>query len=144
MRSRPELIEAIGKKRLKAVAERVDDHFAELGCTSYVKTIYVGYDLAGEMVAALYPHADFLEIALAVPEDFEHPLLVDASHLTWRTLPLAAIVRTQADAKSVSELLALACSRVGDGTHRVFRENEYFVRSRRERPQGGRRSRPPK
>jgi hypothetical protein len=136
MRSRPRLIEAIGSKRLTVVAERIDNQFSDLGCNSYVKTIYVGYDLAGEMVAALYPHADSLEIALAIPEDFEHPLLVDASHLTWRTLPVAAIVRTQADLKSVADLITLACSSIGDGSHRVFRDNEYFMRSRRDRHGG--------
>ncbi|MCX6539976.1 MAG: hypothetical protein NTX77_00005, partial [Actinobacteria bacterium] len=29
-----------------------------------------------------------------LPEDAEGDLLVDASHLTWRTLPVAAIVRS--------------------------------------------------
>lgn len=136
---RPSLIEEITRKRLKAVAEVIDDRFVSLGCTSYVKTIYVGYDLNGEMVAALYPHSDHLEIALAVDEDFEHPLLIDASHLTWRTLPLAAIVRTKADAQSVLPLVAAACHSVGDGSHKVHRDNDFFVRSRRERRlRGGR------
>lgn len=34
------------------------------GCASYVKTIYVGYEINGEMVAALYGHSDHVEIAL--------------------------------------------------------------------------------
>ena len=64
------------------------------GCAAYVKTIYIGYDIDGEMVAALYAHADHLEVALALPEDAEGDLIVDASHLTWRTLPVAATIRS--------------------------------------------------
>ena len=42
---RPSLIEEITRKRLKAVAEVSDDRLVSLGCTSYVKTMYVGDDL---------------------------------------------------------------------------------------------------
>ena len=133
MTERPILIEEMARKRLKANAEMIDDRFMELGCNSYVKTIYVGYDLDGEMVAALYPYADHVEIALAVPEDFEHPLLIDASHLTWRTLPLAAVVRIKSDAKQMLPLIDAACRSVKEGSHNVHRENDYFVRSRKER-----------
>ena len=49
-------------------------------------------EVGGEMVAALYSHADHVELALALPESEEHRLLVDATHLTWRTMPVAAIV----------------------------------------------------
>jgi len=46
---------------LAASAHRI---FAERGCSSYVKTIYIGYDLDGVMVGALYGHVDHLEVAL--------------------------------------------------------------------------------
>ena len=93
---RPSLIEEMTRQRLKAVAEVIDDRFVALGCISYVKTIYVGYDLNGEMVAALYPHSDHIQIALAVEEDFEHRLLIDATHLRWRTVPRPLIIRRRA------------------------------------------------
>ena len=102
-------------------------------CDSYVKTIYVGYDIEGEMVAALYGHANHVEIALALPEEADSPLLVDASHLTWRTLPLAAIVRRDDDLLDFTGLAALACERVREATHDVVRDNEFFIKSRESR-----------
>src|ERR1035441_5420776 len=67
------------------------------GCESYIKTIYIGYEIDGDMVAALYAHADHVEIALALDEDHPDSALKDASHLTWRTLPLSLEVRTSSD-----------------------------------------------
>ena len=61
---------------MRALATSAHDIFVEYGCTSYVKTIYVGYDHDGEMVAALYGHSDHVEIALALPEDAEGDILV--------------------------------------------------------------------
>lgn len=49
-------------KGVRALAAAVHEIFVELGCTTYVKTICVGYDVNGEMVAASYPHADHVEI----------------------------------------------------------------------------------
>lgn len=109
---------------------------AATGAVSYVKTIYVGYEINGEMIAALYPRADHLEIALALPEDAESRLLVDASHLTWRTLPVAAIVATADDVSALSGLAAAAAERVRTANHDVLRDNEFFARSRRERRLG--------
>lgn len=103
------------------------------GCASYVKTIYVGYDIDGEMVAALYGHSDHVEIALALPEDAENRLLIDASHLTWRTLPVAAVVRTINDLVELQALLARSSERVRLSQHGVARDNDYFIRSKRHR-----------
>lgn len=94
-------------------------------------------EVGGEMVAALYSHADHVELALALPESEEHRLLVDATHLTWRTMPVAAIVRTSADAKDVAGLVRVACERVRAGAHNVHRDNEFFVRAKRGRRQAG-------
>ena len=91
------------------------------------------YDIDGEMVAALYGHADHVEVALALDEQHPSELLVDASHLTWRTLPVSAIVRTVKDLKELSQLVDEACDRVRVGKHDVKRDNEYFMKSRRER-----------
>jgi len=85
------------------------------------------------MVAALYGHADHVEIALALPEEADDPLLVDASHLTWRTLPVAAIIRTENDMTALEGLVADACDRVRTREHSVVRDNDFFIRSRRER-----------
>lgn len=106
-----------------------------------MKTIYVGYEISGEMVAALYPHADRLEIALALPEDIEGEHLIDASHLTWRSLPVAFEFRT--NESTIEDLFALAetaCDRVRSQTHGVNRDNDFFIRSRRERDQRDERS----
>ncbi|HCB33694.1 MAG TPA: hypothetical protein DEP69_00485 [Acidimicrobiaceae bacterium] len=89
------------------------------------------------MVAALYGHSDHLEIALALEEHRVHPLLVDASHLTWRTLPVAAIVRRKADVDALRELVAEAVKRIRAGTHDVHRDNDFFVKSRKARRRTG-------
>lgn len=131
-----EYLKGLGK-RVQAVARQVDALLMEEGCNSYVKTIYIGYDIAGEMVAALYGHADHVELALALSESEEHHLLVDATHLTWRTMPVAAIVRTSADAKEVGPLIRVACERLRAGAHDVHRDNEFFVQAKRGRRRSG-------
>lgn len=119
--------------RIRPLATDLHDVLLGLGCVSYVKTIYIGYDIDGEMVAALYGHSDHVEIALALPEDAEGELLIDASHLTWRTLPVAAIVRTKDELSQFSVLAGAAVERIRTSSHTVHRDNEFFVKSRRER-----------
>jgi hypothetical protein len=103
-----------------------------LGAQLYVKTIYVGADLAGEMVAAMYPQGDHIELAMALSEDNGHPLLEDATHLTWRTMPVLVSVRDQATADACSDLLTEACARVREGRHGVNRDPDFFIgRTRR-------------
>lgn len=111
----------------------------EASCTSYVKTIYIGYDLDGVMVAAVYPHPDRVEIALALPDDYASNLLIDATHLTWKTLPVAAVVRSADDMKEVLGLVSEACHRIATGSHDVERPNDYFVKSRRDTSLGAHR-----
>jgi hypothetical protein len=120
-------------RKSRAIAVAAHEVFVELGCSSYVKTIYIGYDIGGEMAAALYGHADHVEVALAVPDDCAHPLLVDAGHLTWRTLPLAAELRKKSELKSFKALAALACDRVRSSQHDVRRDNDYFIEAKRRR-----------
>ena len=120
-------------KRVQPLAAALHEVLLRLGCVSYVKTIYIGYDINGEMVAALYGRSDHVEIALALPEDAEGDLLIDASHLTWRTLPVAAIVRTKDELDQFSSLAGAAVERVRTSTHTVHRDNDYFTKSRRER-----------
>ena len=113
-------------KKMRPIAGAIHEAMISLGCVSYVKTIYIGYDIDGEMVAALYGHTGHVEIALALPEDAEGDLLVDASHLTWRTLPLAAIVRSLDDVEDFRRLAEVAAERVRSAAHTVNRDNEYF------------------
>ena len=120
-------------KRVRPLAMELHEALLSLGCVSYVKTIYIGYDIDGEMVAALYGHSDHVEIALALPEDAEGELLIDASHLTWRTLPVAAIVRTKDELDQFISLAGAAVERVRTASHTVHRDNDFFMKSRRER-----------
>jgi hypothetical protein len=80
------------------------------------------------MVAAMYAHPDRVEVALALAEDADSALLVDASHLTWRTLPLAAVLRSEADIRKFGSLVAEAVARVENEEHDVERSNEFFAR----------------
>lgn len=123
-------------KRVRPIATSLHEVLLGLGCVSYVKTIYIGYDIDGEMVAALYGRGDHVEIALALPEDAEGDLLIDASHLTWRTLPVAALVRNMADQAPFRKLAIEAVERVRTASHTVNRDNDFFTKSKRER--GGR------
>jgi hypothetical protein len=120
-------------KKVRPLASDLHDVLMKLGCVSYVKTIYIGYDIAGEMVAALYGRSDHVEIALALPEDADGDLLIDASHLTWRTLPVAAVVRNTTDVQPFTELASAAVERVRTASHTVNRDNDFFIKSRRER-----------
>ena len=118
---------------VQQIARGVHNVMIALGCASYVKTIYIGYDLDGEMVAASYGHADHVEVALALAEDEEGSLLVDASHLTWKTLPVAAILRRTDEVEAFRPLAGRACTRIRERTHDVNRDNDFFIRSRAER-----------
>jgi hypothetical protein len=93
------------------------------------------------MVAALYPHADRVEIALALSEDYESGILIDAAHLTWKTLPVAAVVRSVENLDEALDLVDVACQRIKTGEHDVERSNDYFVKSRRESDRGSHRPR---
>jgi hypothetical protein len=116
---------------MRQLAMATHEALVALGCSSYVKTIYIGYDLEGEMVAALYAHGDHVEVALALSEAAEGELLVDADHLTWRTLPVAAVLRRKADLGPFKALAAQACDRVRTSSHEVMRDNDFFIRRRR-------------
>jgi hypothetical protein len=120
-------------KSSAALCMKVHEMFLAAGCSSYVKTIYIGYDIDGEMVAALYSHSDHLEVALALAEDHPSGQLIDASHLTWKTLPVAAIGHNPTEVKKMQPLIAEACARVRAGKHDVNRDNEFFMRAKRER-----------
>jgi hypothetical protein len=121
---------------MKPLATAANRLLVKAGLLAYVKTIYVGYELNGEMVAALYGHADNVEVALALEINHPSQLLVDASHLTWRTLPVSAILRTKADLTEFEDLVNESCERIRKGSHDVMRDNDFFIKSRNERRQG--------
>jgi len=113
----------------KRVREAMDPIVRSLlagGCRDHVKTIYVGFALDEEMVAAAYPHPGSCDIALALPEDHPSELLEDATHLTWRTMPVLLTVDSSASGKAAMPLVLEALERVATGTHDVERPPEYF------------------
>ncbi len=124
-------------KKTQPIAQLAHDLLVGLGCSSYVKTIYVGYDLDGVMVAALYGHVDYVEVALALEELYKSNILIDATHLTWRTLPVCAVLRTRTDVKEFIKLASVACGRVGTGVHHVDRDSEFFAKAKKERREKG-------
>jgi hypothetical protein len=100
-----------------SVLQRVDDLLKALGCVAYVKTIYIGYKVGGQMVAAVYPHPGRVEIALALPEDHPSALLKDGTHLTWRSLPVSLDLRSDEDLERANGLVREAYDRVATGRH---------------------------
>lgn len=118
-------------KKISRIARDTHELLANSGCSSYVKTIYIGYDFDGQMIAALYAHADHIEVAIALSDSFESELLVDATHLTWRTLPVAAILRSKQDVVKFGDLVTKACEGVRSGSHSISRDNDYFVNAKR-------------
>jgi len=89
--------------------------FGNLGCDAYVKTIYIGFSIDGEMVAAAYPVGDTVEVALALPEDHPSELLKDATHLTWKTMPVLLALTTSDDLSAAKPLCKEAHQRVVSG-----------------------------
>lgn len=123
----PQLIEQLSPP-LRDSFQQVCDQLLDAGCSPDLKTIYVSFTLGNHMVAAAYPHTGRYELALALPEDQEDALLQDATHLTWRTLPVSVDVTPETDVSSVTSLVAAAVERVATGKHEVNRPPEYFAK----------------
>ena len=119
--------------KVRKLAKRICDGFVAEGCSLYVKTIYIGADFEGEMIGAVYAHKVDIEVALALPEDASHPLLEDASHLTWRTLPVLARVSVEGHLKDLRPLIEEACQRVRSREHNVYLDDDFFIEARRRR-----------
>lgn len=120
--------------KMRKVCEALHSSLVELGCDAYVKTIYIGYDIDGVMTAAAYAHLDHVEIALALADDHPDVRLEDASHLTWRTLPVCLQLKSVTEARAAVALLREACERVSSQTHDVHRDNDYFIGRKRRGP----------
>jgi hypothetical protein len=114
------------RAEIRELAETFHTAITELGCTSYVKTIYIGYQLGDQMVAALYPRGGSIEVAFALAEDHADMRLVDATHLTWPTLPLSASVSLLEELPWLIAHAAEAVARVNGNLHGVRRPNEHF------------------
>jgi hypothetical protein len=114
---------AVARRLLNALTRE----FQRLGCDAYVKTIYIGWQVEGRLVAAVYPHSSRVEIAIALPEDHHSPLLKDATHLTWRSLPVALDVSQGDDVRPVIALIEEAVTRVRSGQHDTDLPVERFM-----------------
>lgn len=101
------------------------------GCRPDVKTIYISFTKDDCLVASAHPGPDGIELALALPENHPSPLLADASHLTWRTLPLLVSISESTNREDVMDLVYEAMSRIESGEHDVDRPPEYFRAARR-------------
>lgn len=133
------MIEA-AEKLIESTEAQVSDLFRRAydflvagGCSPDVKTIYVSFTLGSAMVAAAYPKHETVEIALALPDDAESPLLNDASHLTWPTLPVSVVIARDSIYEDIEALLSEALMRIGNGTQNVRRPSEFFEARKRER-----------
>lgn len=120
-------------KKYRGLASRLHKGFLQQGCISYVKTIYIGYEIDGKMVGALYRHEDRVEVALALDENRASKVLIDATHLTWRTMPVAAVVKIESDLEESLPLVEEACNRVRTGKNTLSRSNEFFAEAKKKR-----------
>ena len=112
---------------LVEVWERVDDALTDRQLTRDVKTIYVSYtDTGRNLVAAVHPDpvTSTIEMALSLPPDYENELTYDATHLKWRTLPLA--IRLAPDDKLTSEIMGLIQAAIEYAPSSVPRPSEDF------------------
>jgi hypothetical protein len=124
-------------KKVSALATNLHKLFLKHGCVSYVKTIYIGYDIEGAMVAALYRHENRVEVAIALAENHRSKLLIDATHLTWRTMPVAVVVKSKDDLLEAAALIIEATDRVKTGQNTVNRSSEFFAEAKKQKRLSG-------
>ena len=119
---------AESSKKVRNLMAAVYDYFvAEAGCVPYVKTIYIGFQLGDAMVAAAYPHTGSVEVALALADDIDGPALIDAVHLTWRSMPVAVDLASPSSLKEAQSHFEMAVERVRSGAHDVELPQERFM-----------------
>jgi hypothetical protein len=127
-------IAGIEKRSLRSLALNLHEYLLRESVIDYVKTIYIGYESQGEMFAALYRNVNAIEIALPLPEDESGPLIMDASHLTWRTLPLMIHVTHASQLTDAFAVIDRAFGRLKSGLHLLNRTNEFFIARKKGRP----------
>lgn len=130
-------INSIERAPLRTLAREIHGHLMKESIVNYVKTIYIGYEFQGEMFAALYRNTNAIEVALPLPEDESGPLIMDASHLTWRTLPLMVHITRTSQLPEAFKIIDRSYTRLVSGSHTVHRTNEYFIARKKGRPLRG-------
>ena len=70
-------------RSVRQVATALHNIMMELGCSAYVKTIYIGYDINGEMAAAAYAHANHV-VDPYPPELFDAKVSAIYDHILTR------------------------------------------------------------
>lgn len=105
----------------------VFDTLSSLGAEAYVKTIYLGFEVNGAVMAAAYPSAQGVDVALALPEGHPSACLADATHLTWRSMPVMIELRKKETYVSAEPLLKEAFERVASGLHDTQLPTEQFM-----------------
>lgn len=121
-----ELVSSVPKPLQRTFAACYAMLVDQCGCDAYVKTIYVGFTLGDEMVAAIYPRRDHLEVAMALDENVEGDEFKDATHLTWPTMPVALEIHDVKDTDLALRHLREALRRIATNEHHVRRANEHF------------------
>lgn len=118
-------------RAVQPILRHLDRRLRGLNTTPYVKTIYIGYAVKRNLVAAVYPHTDHVEIALALDEDHPSPLLKDATHLTFRSLPVLVEIRNKSQLEQLDQLVDEAAARVHVGSLIELPVERYIARERR-------------
>jgi hypothetical protein len=122
------LFSGVNAPLMPTFTELYDYLVKRLKCHPSMKTIYVSFSLKGDMVASAHPqHGQAIELALALPVEHKSELLYDASHLKWRTLPVAVKLTTPASLKGALPLMEEAARRVRTGEHSVSISNQRFA-----------------
>ena len=116
-------------QRLVPVWLLIDDLMLRYKLRRDVKTIYVSYtNEAFRLVAAVHPDpaSGTIELALAIPDTVGRHDLHDATHLKWRTLPVA--VRVGIADFDLPRIAALISEAVESASSIVPRDPQDFIR----------------
>lgn len=97
------------------------------GCEPDVKTLYISFTKDASLVASAHIGGKQIELALALSEDHPSGLLEDASHLTWRTLPVCICLDANSSHKDALNLVREALDRVMSGEHDIDRPSDFFA-----------------
>ena len=111
---------------VQEVIQEVYTLLVGVGCDPDVKTRYISFTRNSCLVGSAHVSGKQIELALALPEDHPSDLIEDASHLTWRTLPVCLRLTASTDRQEVLDLVREALARVVRGEHTINRPAEFF------------------